>query len=137
MERLEERIDLAKKALSKLEEALQLPKDTITRDAAIQRFEFTWEATWKLLQLYLRQQEGVELASPKNIFRHCQQNGFLDETQTELALKMTDDRHLTVHTYNEELAQIIFSHLPKYTNLLGHLISKVENNYGNRNFNSN
>ena len=28
-------------------------------DAAIQRFEYTFESTWKLLQVWLRQAEGV------------------------------------------------------------------------------
>lgn len=127
MERLKERIELANKAISKFKEALQMPKDTITRDASIQRFEFTWEATWKLLQLYLRQIEGIELASPKAIFRHCQQNGFLSEAQTVVAMEMTDDRHLTVRTYNEKLAETIYNHLPKYLELLEQLIIKVKN----------
>ena len=31
---------------------------------------------------------------------------------------MVDDRNLTMHTYNEALAQLIYSHLGGYANLL-------------------
>jgi len=35
----------------------------------------------------------------------------LDDGETERALAMVDDRNLTVHTYNEELAQAIYARL--------------------------
>lgn len=38
------------KALKKLEEALKQPETEITRDATIQRFEFTFEMSWKIMQ---------------------------------------------------------------------------------------
>jgi hypothetical protein len=36
----------------------------MNRDASIQRFEYTCEAVWKTAQLYLRNFENLELASP-------------------------------------------------------------------------
>ncbi len=127
MERLEQRIEIAKKALGSLHEALQLPFSKIVRDAAIQRFEFSFEAIWKLAQLYLRTKEGLEFNSPKSVFRGCFQVGLIeDEEKTALALEMADDRNLTVHAYNEKLAQQIFSHLLKYYELMLMLVKKVE-----------
>lgn len=126
MERLEQRIDIAKKSLESLNEALQLPFSKIVRDAAIQRFEFTFEAVWKLAQLYLRTKEGLELNSPKSVFRGCFQVGLIEnEEKTALALEMADDRNLKVHTYNEKLAQQIFSHLPKYYEYMKDVVKKV------------
>lgn len=69
----------------------------IIRDATIQRFEFTVEAVWKLAQLYLREQEGLDLGSPKRVFRECFHVGILDENETQKALEMIDDRNLTIH----------------------------------------
>lgn len=125
MERLTQRIKLAEQALKALDEALEMPVTKIVRDASIQRFEFSFEAVWKLSQLYLRQKEGVEVGSPKGVFRACFETGILNETQTNLALRMADDRNLTVHTYNEQLAQQIFSHLPNYSELLRNLVKII------------
>ena len=44
--------------------------------------------------------------------------GLLDEQAARQALVMTDDRNLTVHTYNEALADAIFARLPDYAQLM-------------------
>ncbi|MCZ6574514.1 MAG: nucleotidyltransferase substrate binding protein, partial [Planctomycetota bacterium] len=44
--------------------------------------------------------------------RAARDAGMLDDGETERALAMVDDRNLTVHTYNEELAQAIYARLP-------------------------
>ncbi|MEN6564659.1 MAG: nucleotidyltransferase substrate binding protein, partial [Veillonellales bacterium] len=67
---------------------------------------FTFEAVWKAAQGYLRTVEGMDAASPKGVIRACREVGLLDESEVMLALKMADDRNLTVHTYNEPLAAI-------------------------------
>lgn len=129
MERLKQRIAIVKQALSALQEVLTMPYSSIVRDAAIQRFEFTFEAVWKLAQLYLHLKEGLEFNSPKSVLRGCFQVGLLaDEQQTSLALKMTDDRNLTVHAYNEKLAIQIFNHLPDYFNLMQILFNNIVSN---------
>ncbi|SDM70837.1 Nucleotidyltransferase substrate binding protein like [Geoalkalibacter ferrihydriticus] len=61
MDRLKERLEMAEKALGSFQD-LPLGKnvDDIVRDAAIQRFEYTFEAVWKAAQLYLREKEGLD-----------------------------------------------------------------------------
>jgi nucleotidyltransferase substrate binding protein (TIGR01987 family) len=125
MERLKQRIKTANDALASFREVLDQPFSTIVRDAAIQRFEFTVEAVWKLAQLYLYAQEGIESNSPKGVIRECFQTGFLNEEQAELALTMMDDRNLTVHTYNESLAEEIYEKLPGYYELTNALVAKI------------
>lgn len=120
MERLRERLNTARRALDSLQ---KLPfektnSDDVIRDAAIQRFEYTVEAIWKAGQVYLREREGLEIGSPKGVIRACFRVGLLDGDQTRLALEMVDDRNLTVHTYNEALAQAIVSRVPKYVHLM-------------------
>lgn len=119
MERLRERLETARRALRTLAElSSQHDVSDIVRDAAIQRFEHTFEAMWKATRLYLREEEGLEVGSPKGAIRTALQVGLLNDGQTRLALQMADDRNLTVHTYNEAVAEAIFSHIPGYTQLM-------------------
>ena len=127
MERTLERLSTARKALESLQ-ALTLDEDVsdIVRDAAIQRFEYTFEAVSKAAQRYLRDIEGLELASPKSVARACFQVGVLSEEEVRLSLAMVDDRNLTVHTYNEGLARQIFSKLMRYAELMNDWLGAME-----------
>ncbi|AXY68115.1 nucleotidyltransferase substrate binding protein [Thermosynechococcus sichuanensis E542] len=119
MDRLRERLVVAQKALATLQELpLGERTDRIIRDAAIQRFEYTLEAVWKVAQLYLREREGLDIASPKGVIRACLAVGLLTPEEGRLALKMVDDRNLTLHTYNETLADAIFSRLAQHAMLM-------------------
>ncbi len=68
MERLKQRVVNARKALKTLTELLGLRSLTVVeRDAAIQRFEYTFEAVWKAGKAFLREIEGLEIGSPKGV----------------------------------------------------------------------
>lgn len=126
MDRLKQRIATAERALANLEELATKPSLTpVERDAAIQRFEYTFEAVWKAVQLHLREGEGMEIASPKGVARASLQVGLLDEGEVENALAMADDRNLTAHTYDEKLAAEIASRLPKHALLLRRWLNAV------------
>jgi len=127
MERLRERLAIARRALKTLEElSLEKTGSDVVRDAAIQRFEYTFEAIWKAAQLYLREVEGVQLGSPKSVIRTSMQTGLLSEDQARVALGMADDRNLTAHTYNETLAKDIFSRLSRYVQLIDNWLAGME-----------
>ena len=59
MERLNERLQAAEKALRTLREILKEPTSEVIRDAAILRFTYTFETVWKAAQLYLAEREGT------------------------------------------------------------------------------
>lgn len=126
MDRLKERLAVARQALATLRELpLSQSEDKIIRDAAIQRFEYTLEAVWKAAQLYLRQQEGLDLNSPKGVVRGCFQVGLLTAEQARWALQMVDDRNLTAHTYNESVANAIFSRLAQHASLMNYWLEAM------------
>ncbi len=125
MERLNERIKQTEKALSAFNEILSEPYSKIVRDAAIQRFEFTLETLWKLAQRYILIHHGIDTGSPKSVIRSCFQAGLLDESQTETILQSIDDRNLTAHTYNEELAEKIYHNLFIYQPIFSFLFKKI------------
>ena len=65
MERLSGRLAEAHRALASFEElARRHERSIIERDAAIMRFAYTFEAVWKVVQLYLYEHEGIEVGSP-------------------------------------------------------------------------
>ena len=127
MERLQERIVSAKKALASLQKlvVIEQPND-VERDALIQRFEFTFEASWKAAKQYLYDIEGIDIGSPKGVIRSCREITLFDDEETILALQMVNDRNLTVHTYNEEVAIKIHMNIKTYFPLLSNWILRIE-----------
>ncbi len=126
MERLKQKVDNAKRALKSLQELINSQSLTIVeRDAAIQRFEYTFEALWKAGKAFLREIEGLEIGSPKGVIRGFLQVGLFTEEQTALALAMVDDRNMTSHTYNEGLAEQIYDQLDNYAELMADWLSDM------------
>lgn len=131
MERLKERLATARRALETLEELVSLPAPSrVERDAAIQRFEYTFEAGRRAAQRYPLVIEGVTVGSPKGCVRASREVGLFSDEQAIVALEMVDDRNLTVHTYNEAVAQRIQRNLPRYADLLGRWLSAMESRLG-------
>ena len=72
-------------ASERLAEALAMPKTVIVRDAAIQRFEFVFELSWKTMREYLNEVHGRVCVSPKSCIREAYQVNILrDEGWLEM-----------------------------------------------------
>ena len=125
MARSDQRIATALQVLATLDELEHQPPGDIIRDAGIQRFEYTFEATWKAAQAVLLERYGIELASPKPVVRASLENGLLTEEDARLGLAMVDHRNLTSHTYNEALANEIFAQIPAYRRLLRQWLERL------------
>ncbi len=91
------------KAIGALREALDARKDSIARDASIQRFEFCVELSWKSSKKYL----GTSTSGPKQVVREMAQNGLI--VDAILWLQAIDERNLSSHTYNEQIAERVYS----------------------------
>lgn len=106
------------RALQRLREALAEPETTVVRDAAIKRFEFTFELAWKATQRFLRAQ-GTVCRSPKQCLQEAFAFGLVQDNP--LWIRMLEDRNLTVHTYDERTAQNIYNNLREYLPLFERL----------------
>jgi len=102
------RADFAR-AVTRLDEALARPKDPIVRDSAIQRFEISFELCWKFLKAYLEEQHNAVCTSPRTCFRSAFRHGVIDNDPFWIDLTVL--RNYTVHTYNEQLADYVYSRL--------------------------
>lgn len=80
-------------------------------DATIQRFEFTIELFWKLLKAIL-EYKGINVQYPKDVLKEAYQGDLIDHET--VWLNMMQDRNLTSHTYDENLADKIYQHIQSY-----------------------
>lgn len=125
MSKREYQIENFKKSIIKLEEVLSLKKDPIVRDSAIKRFEISYDLCWKLIKEYVRK-EGLDCNSPRECFKTAFQVKLIDYNNN--FLKMIEDRNLTVHIYDENIADDVYSRLPIYLNLFKKLLEKIIKN---------
>ena len=96
------------KALMSLEKVLNMPKTDVTRDAAIQRFEFCVELSWKTSKKVM----GTNTSAPKQVIREMAQANYISDVQ--LWFDAIDKRNITSHTYNESLAEEVFNFIKTF-----------------------
>jgi len=125
MEKLRAKLETAQRALKTFEEILKEPYSKIVRDASIQRFEYSFEVFWKVVKIYLEYQEGIICNSPKSCFREMFSVGLIDENKTTKLLEMTDDRNLTSHTYDEDLAEGLYQKLHEHYELMKEILEII------------
>ena len=121
---LQESFDRLEKALNALQRIIEMPIDEERAyiDAAIQRFEFTIELFWKLLKRIIAN-HGVQVTYPKDIRKEAYAGKLIDDET--IWRKMLEDRNLTSHTYNEELADDVYNHIKAYYPVMQQTFEKL------------
>ena len=118
------KLDSFKKSVNNLKSIFIEVKTPIVRDAAIKRYELCYELAWKSIQEALRS-EGLEICkSPKNCFKQAFKQDWIEDE--EGFADMVQNRNLTTHTYDENLADEIYDSLSKYLVLFEILLEKLE-----------
>jgi nucleotidyltransferase substrate binding protein (TIGR01987 family) len=110
------------RAVARLREVLKEAENDVSRDAAIQRFEFCFELAWKAIQERALE-EGLDCQSPKGCLKVAFKTSWIDDEQGWLA--MLDDRNQTSHTYDEDLAKAVYRRLSNYLPLLDALVHNL------------
>lgn len=96
--------------------AVPAPDDEELRDACIQRFEFCFELSWKMLKRRLER----DLPSPTTVdgmsFRELMRVGAEQGIVTDPAAWFVyrDKRNITSHTYNAVKAAEVFAVIPAF-----------------------
>lgn len=122
MTKLQSQYQDLQKAHGRLKEAADLPPTTIHQDATIQRFEFTFELSWKLINTIVRE-NGVDVYGPKNAFRAAAKLGIIDNPVEWF--KFLEARNYTVHVYDEKTAQWVYSIACQFSSLVEKLLIKA------------
>ncbi|WP_096202823.1 HI0074 family nucleotidyltransferase substrate-binding subunit [Bacillus sp. FJAT-45350] len=109
MNKIMDKLTDLEKATRKLHESLSRDpsQDDIVIDATIQRFEFTYELSWKLMKAFLEYNGHLEVTSPRRTIRVAFKEGLI--TKGDAWLAMLEDRNKTSHTYDEETANKIYN----------------------------
>lgn len=110
-------------ALERLLEAIHFEENEIKRDAVIQRFEFSFEMCWKLLQS-LMLLEGKECFSPRNCIRLAAQEKILSDPEKWLSYQ--EARNLTSHTYNQITSIKVYQKAIEFAKDAQDLVSDLE-----------
>jgi nucleotidyltransferase substrate binding protein (TIGR01987 family) len=100
-------------ALTRFGEILREPlaKADYVLDAAIQRFEFSIELSWKTTRRFLAE-SGVQAMLPRDILQAAYAAAWIADEA--LWLRMMRDRNQTSHTYRRARALDVYARLPAY-----------------------
>ena len=112
-------ISLFEKAIASLEEVLNLEKNAIIRDSAIQRFEYTFEFAVKFIRRYIEQNYSNMSDYDSNNFRDVIRTALqLNITQKTFNdwIKYRDARNKTSHGYSEKTAEEVYEVAKEFLN---------------------
>jgi nucleotidyltransferase substrate binding protein (TIGR01987 family) len=112
---LQKAIDSLNKAIHR---ASENPHDEELRDAVIQRFEYTYELTYKMLKRQLSKEaanlEIIDRLSFRDLLREAAQKGLIDNIDSWLVYR--DQRNITSHTYDANKAEQVRATAYKFAN---------------------
>ena len=114
-------ISALENAVSQLQQGLELsenmPDNELMRDGVIQRFEYTYELTWKMLKRYLEDteasRESVDSMSFQEIIRTSSERGLVMHGWDVWA-SYRKARGTTSHVYDAAKAQEVFEVIPQF-----------------------
>lgn len=112
-----------KSALKRLREVLVAEPTEFNQDASIQRFEFTFELSWKLIKS-LVEFKGKSCASPRDCIRLAADMEIINDPENWIAF--LNDRNALSHTYKQEFAKQVYSRLKNFLPLADQLVSATE-----------
>ena len=111
--------------LKKLKPELSKDEYAVFMSGVIKHFEMAYETAWKFLKLYLEVKFAFELTSPKAVFRACYEYKILTVEVVNDLIKLSDDRNLTVHIYDQATAQEIFDRIEHHYKVLAEIIENI------------
>jgi nucleotidyltransferase substrate binding protein (TIGR01987 family) len=126
------------KAINSLNRALVRAVATLDdeelRDACIQRFEYTFELSWKMLKRQLEQElpspTEVDGYSYRQLFRIGAERGLVQDVEAWFDYR--ELRNITSHTYDEEKAAKVFAALPTFVGHAEELLTRLQESAGER-----
>lgn len=103
-------------------------QDEELRDACIQRFEYTFELSWKMLARRLERDlpdaRSVDAMSFRELIRRGGERGLLRDVDAWMVFR--DKRNITSHTYNAAKAADVAAVLPSFADEAQALLARLQ-----------
>jgi nucleotidyltransferase substrate binding protein (TIGR01987 family) len=99
----------------------------VIESGQIQKFEMCFELFWKTAKEFLRDKEGIDVASPKRAIKTLFQLNYLTYEEYESAIEMLDSRNYLSHVYRRELVDLILPKLKEYYSLMEKILETFKN----------
>ena len=136
------KLDLSniKNAIATLEEAInyyntdvEQPIKNMYADSCIQRFEYTYELSWKIMKKYLKLffNKTEQELNIKNIFRYMEGYGLIKDWTKWV--EYNDARNNTSHEYNLNKAQFVLTVLKTFLDDVKNFIICLEKSINENN----
>lgn len=111
--RWKQRFSNFQKALDRLTEGVVLSHERtlsqLEKQGLIQSFEFTFELGWNVLRDFLLDHGIERIIGSRDAIREAFAAGLIEDG--EAWMEMLKDRNLASHTYNEDVAETISTHI--------------------------
>jgi nucleotidyltransferase substrate binding protein (TIGR01987 family) len=120
-------IEPLEKAVVSLEKIVDMPIDDIIRDSTIQRFEYTFELSWKMLKKFLREafgEEDIEQCTYIEIIKKSAKHGIV--SNPNLWTGFREMRNYTSHAYSETLAIMAYDTAQTFLGEAQDLVLKLQ-----------
>lgn len=96
----------------------------LERDGVIQRFEYTFELSWKVLKKYFKANNNIQIDSIKQIFREAGKQNLI--SSVENWFEYLKARNNTTHTYDQSVAKNVFDEAKRFAPDARELILNLE-----------
>lgn len=77
----------------------------------IKSYEMIFELSWKTMKDFLSYAQGVQITFARDILKEAFANEIIENW--DMWIQMLEDRNLTVHTYNEDTANLVIKKIEK------------------------
>jgi nucleotidyltransferase substrate binding protein (TIGR01987 family) len=128
-----QRFDNFQRAMKQLDSAIALQRERdlsrLEVQGVIQAFEYNYELAWNVVKDFYRYQDGsIDIQGSRDAFRTAFNRGLVADGK--IWMDMIKSRTLTVHTYNEKVAEhiledIINQYYPALSTLRATLLEKL------------
>ena len=82
--------------------------DELLQEGLIQRFEYTHELAWKVMKDYAEYQGYTDVRGSRDAIRKALEMNLIDDKRW---METIEDRNLTVHNYDNEIALEIYDNI--------------------------
>ena len=115
--RWQQRFSNYRKVLMKFNQAVELLSkhiereetvDELLQEGLIQRFEYTHELAWKVMKDYAEYQGYTDVRGSRDAIRKALEMNLIDDKRW---MDTIEDRNLTVHNYDNEIASEIYNNI--------------------------